>query len=286
MRRPASRALYIAFVQEPLISVIMPARNAEPFVCEAIDSLLAQSWRNWELLFVENGSTDQTAEVALGYNDPRVKVVRSAAAGLSEARNEGLLQAGGVFICFLDADDRLPPNSLESRACLLINRPDISFADGTVLTWNDTFTRVTRTWKPTFTGNPRSEMARLNPRCFCGITWMIRREQIGALKFNPDWSHLEDRLFFLETSAQGRYGFVRDETYHIRRRKTSLMSEHRDMERAFRRYLVHVNQSGLLTTEEMVKEQAHFHRMFFRTYAREGRVFRALQHFLSSEPMR
>jgi glycosyltransferase involved in cell wall biosynthesis len=92
--------------------VITPCYNQGHFLAEAIDSILAQSYPHRELIVVDDGSTDQTAAVAAGYGD-RIRYLYKPNAGLSAARNTGLLQATGEFVLFLDSDDALDPAAIE-----------------------------------------------------------------------------------------------------------------------------------------------------------------------------
>lgn len=96
----------------PVVSVITPCYNQGHFLAEAIDSVLGQSYPHVELLVVDDGSTDQTAAVAAGYGN-RIRYLYKANAGLSAARNTGLLAATGEFVLFLDADDALHPEALQ-----------------------------------------------------------------------------------------------------------------------------------------------------------------------------
>jgi glycosyltransferase involved in cell wall biosynthesis len=247
-----------------LVSVIMAAGNESAVIGEAIRSVLAQSWPHWELIVVVNGSSDDTAAIVQSFGDPRIICEELEEAGLGRARNHGIRISQGAFICFLDADDRLPDRSLEARVRLMSESPDLMFADGVVLSFDESFRHVTRRWVPGFRGVPDREMARLNPECFCGITWMIRKTDGVTMHFDPSWSHLEDRIFFLSLAPAGKYGFADEEVYHIRRRRGSLMSDHGRMEAAYRRFLLDPRVQGVQTEEERRSEWRYFHRMFFR----------------------
>jgi glycosyltransferase involved in cell wall biosynthesis len=111
----------------PLVTIICPLHNKEEFVPETIESVLAQSFENWELIIVENGSTDNSLEVVRRFSDSRIRLVVSPKLGPGAARNYGLSLAAGEWILFLDADDLLATNYLESRlrASLDASRPDI-----------------------------------------------------------------------------------------------------------------------------------------------------------------
>jgi glycosyltransferase involved in cell wall biosynthesis len=99
------------------VSVIIPAYNAIKYIGRAIESIQIQSGLSWELIVVENGSTDDTYNKCLSYadKDNRVKVIQSEK-GVSNARNKGLDSAVGQWICFLDADDYLYPDTFKSIA--------------------------------------------------------------------------------------------------------------------------------------------------------------------------
>ena len=100
---------------QSLVSVIIPAYNADAFVGDAINSVLSQSHQNLEVILVDDGSTDRTAEIAQSFDDRRVSVVRQSNAGPSRARNQGLALAEGAFVAFLDADDHWFPDKLERQ---------------------------------------------------------------------------------------------------------------------------------------------------------------------------
>lgn len=96
----------------PAVSLIMPAHNVAGFVGTAVDSVLAQSLRDWELFVVDDGSADGTDKVVAARPDPRIRLVRQSNAGVSAARNRGLSEARGAAVLFLDADDWLAVDAL------------------------------------------------------------------------------------------------------------------------------------------------------------------------------
>jgi glycosyltransferase involved in cell wall biosynthesis len=100
-------------MQPGLVSIIIPAYNAERYICQTIESVLTQSYPQWELIIVNDGSTDRTAEIVAQYTDPRLTVIHQANEGISAARNTALEQAQGEFVAFLDADDLYLPDHLK-----------------------------------------------------------------------------------------------------------------------------------------------------------------------------
>lgn len=108
----------------PLISVIMPAYNADRFIEAAISSIMAQTCTRWELIIVDDASTDSTPEIARRFDDPRIRYNRTERIGSpSGVRNVGLRLAQGKYIAFLDADDLYFPDTLERLLRILESDP-------------------------------------------------------------------------------------------------------------------------------------------------------------------
>ena len=99
----------------PLISVVIPAYNAEQFLDETLESVLSQTYENWECIIVNDGSTDNTEEIAKKWceKDARFRYFYKENSGVSDTRNLGIKEARGEYIAFLDADDLYMPNFLD-----------------------------------------------------------------------------------------------------------------------------------------------------------------------------
>lgn len=109
--------------KNPVISIIIPAYNRAWIIKEAIDSVLAQNFYNFELIVVDDGSTDNTREVLVSYGD-KIKLIRQNNRGVSAARNNGILSSNGYYIAFLDSDDIWLPGKLETQFEFFQNNPD------------------------------------------------------------------------------------------------------------------------------------------------------------------
>ncbi|NIP38549.1 MAG: glycosyltransferase [Candidatus Dadabacteria bacterium] len=106
-------------------TVIIPTFNREDFISSAVDSVLGQTFYNFELLIVDDGSTDNTAQMLNEYSDNRIRYFYQENRGISSARNKGIEESKGKYIAFLDSDDRWIPEKLE-RVSEYINKfPDI-----------------------------------------------------------------------------------------------------------------------------------------------------------------
>ena len=111
-----------------LVSVVIPCYNHARFLDQAVESVLAQSYPNIEIIVLDDGSTDNTAEVARRYSS--VRYVYQENAGLSSARNSGLRQSRGEFLVFLDADDRLLPHAVATGVSGMHEHPECAFVSG------------------------------------------------------------------------------------------------------------------------------------------------------------
>ena len=117
----------------PLVSVIMPAFNVERYIAESVQSVIAQTYRRWELIIIDDGSTDATADVIQGLasSDSRIKLISQQNQKMAKARNAGLRQSEGELIAFLDSDDLWIKEKLELQVkALKENAADLVFSDG------------------------------------------------------------------------------------------------------------------------------------------------------------
>ena len=106
------------------ISVIIPLFNKSSYIARALNSVLNQTYQDFEVIVVDDGSTDDGAEIVVGFNDSRIRLIRQENRGVSAARNRGVNEATSDFIAFLDADDEWMPRHLETIIRLRVKFPD------------------------------------------------------------------------------------------------------------------------------------------------------------------
>lgn len=119
-------------MEQGKISVIVPVYNGAAWIEECVRSVQAQTWKNWEMLILDDSSCDGTGRIAQGMadRDRRIRVVNRIKRGVSSARNQGIDETDGEFLTFLDADDKLEPRMLEVLyGCLTEEKSDIAVCD-------------------------------------------------------------------------------------------------------------------------------------------------------------
>ena len=203
---------------EPLVTIILPAYNAGNFIDQAVQSVIDQSYTNWELIIINDGSTDGTAAYLGSISHPAIRVIHQQNRGVSAARNAGLSVASGEFVAFLDADDTFPKNSLDVRVKYLMRNQDVQIVGGWVRIMNSTLGMLKYAKKPNYRGRLLPRLLALDNQIFSGICCLIRRDALISEKFDEHMTHCEDLLFLIRISARKGilYGSVNDYIYNYR----------------------------------------------------------------------
>jgi glycosyltransferase involved in cell wall biosynthesis len=142
--------------KQPLISIIIPCFNREKYISDAIDSCLKQTYKNIEIIVVDDGSTDNSVEIIKSKYYDKLKLIVQVNQGSASARNAGLFSAKGEFIIFLDSDDWLSDDLVEAHVNT-INKwqnVEICCADSVTVTSDGTMSEVNRSIWPTTPSNP------------------------------------------------------------------------------------------------------------------------------------
>lgn len=214
--------------KQPRVSIIVPCYNSERFLGRALDSIVAQTYSDWEIVIVDDGSTDGTARIGRSYVErlgDRCQFFQQANAGSSAARNLGIEASRGELVAFLDSDDEFLPYKLERQVDLFDCCPelgmvycDYSFVDLNGATHESVF-------------DAKESMAREVPlrkialgHHLCGeslfdlllreyfiatIVGMVRRDVLGeTIRFPRGRSYAEEWLFYLKIVQGCRVGFV------------------------------------------------------------------------------
>lgn len=208
---------------EPAVSVVIPAFNAAWCVRRAVDSVLAQRFADFELIVVDDGSTDDTAEILRGYGDA-LRIVSQPNGGMSRARNAGIRIARGRYIAFLDADDRWLPAKLERQVALLDQRPELAFCAATA-TLEDPEGRVIGTWGCKSDGTVSlAEVFSAHALIAGGASSVLaRRELVQALGgFDEALFGAEDTDLWIRLAARGDFACIAEALVAVLKRPGSV----------------------------------------------------------------
>lgn len=184
----------------PKVSVIIPSYNRAHFVGEAIQSILDQTFPDFEVIVVDDGSTDNTKDVVTSFKDPRVKYTFQENRGIAAARNTGIKATSGEYVAFLDSDDLWLPQHLELKVRLLDSRPEVALvcSDNYVVDYRTgtnlgTFWHRIRVNPERASRQPLREL--LSEECFISLqSTLVRRSvfaEVGyldeSLRLYDDW---------------------------------------------------------------------------------------------------
>ncbi len=122
--------------QKPVVSAIIPTHNRPQLLARAIQSVIAQTFTDWELIVVQNGRTRKSEAVVLSFNEPRIRYLYELQAGAVNARNMGIRASQGKYVAFLDDDDEWLPEKLARQVAILDQRPEISLVGCRALRMN------------------------------------------------------------------------------------------------------------------------------------------------------
>ena len=238
-------------MSRPTVSIIVPTYDRAALLPRALDSVIAQTFEDWEIVLVDDGSTDETDSLAWDYASrlgPRFSYVRQSNAGSSAARNRGIEAGRGRFVAFLDSDDEFLPDKLERQMKLFELRPelgfiysDFSFIDDDGVRHHSVFDR-------------KAPLAREVPfeevepgLCVCRgslfdvlirgyfiatIVGMVRREVLGStIRFPVGQAYAEEWLFYLQVARVCQAGFVNEPLclHHFVTGSLARTDKHRNM---------------------------------------------------------
>jgi glycosyltransferase involved in cell wall biosynthesis len=253
----------------------MPFLNGERFIGEAIESVLTQSWRDLELILVDDGSADSSASIARSYAfaDQRVRILAhpgNSNRGVAASRNLGVAVALAPLIAFIDADDRWPPWKLTEQAAIMGRHPEIGLLAGATRYWRSWEGGVD-TVKPI--GAVRDRV--IAPPTALLTTYPLARAEAPAPSSFILTSEALARVGGFEESFVGRYSFYEDQAFLV---KVYLSENVFFSSRCWLDYRQHCGSalaSGL-RRGDYVEVRAHFLDWFERRLAARGTIDRRI----------
>ncbi len=202
--------------QEPLVSVVIPTYNRAPFLLQAIESVLGQTYQNVEVIVVDDGSTDGTSAALHPYLD-RITYIQQDNRGASVARNVGIAASNGEFIAFLDSDDLWLPDKLSAQLSLLHSHPEIALVGGHALILGDAPDSTPHLFSD-YNGTivPFEQVLLDTP--LMTPTIVVRRSCLpDGAPFTPGLRFGEDWELYLRVALAHPVGFIPKVMAHVRR---------------------------------------------------------------------
>jgi len=207
-----------------MISIIMPVYNGEPYLRQSIESVIAQRYTDWELIVVDDGSTDSTAAIVQAYVDSeagssagsclpqRIRYCYQENRGQAAALNHGLRLARGEFVTTLDSDDWLPADSLFDRVNYLSQHPEYGavYADGTYCNAaGETVLRFSEHMPVGIEGDVYDTLI-ISPFYGTGATVLVRREVLRQhnIQYDEEIVWCQDWDFYIRLAEKTHFGFV------------------------------------------------------------------------------
>lgn len=208
------------FTNELKISVVVPAYNAEKYLGDCIRSVINQTYVNWELVLIDDGSNDQSGEIADRYKqiEKRIKVIHKDNAGVSAARNLGIDMSTGDYVMFLDADDELTSDCMETLLNIaLANKADI-VAGRTCGELSGSEKKLT-IWR----GEEAVRRSLMDdPFTYSACAKLIRKDCIGKTRFVPELRINEDSYFVFQLLCkEPMFVGIEKEVYFYRENQNS-----------------------------------------------------------------
>lgn len=182
-------------MHDPEVSIVMPVYNSEQYVGDAIQSLLVQTFRNFELIVVDDGSTDRSSEIIHGFSDSRILVLKNDSnRGIVFSRNRGLAAMNGKYYAPFDSDDTAVPDKFEKQVNFLEKNPDIAMTGSWAMLCDEKGNRMLQKWKL----NARPEMIpsiMLFRNYFVHSSVLVRQDAIKNMTYQEGFDVVEDYRF-------------------------------------------------------------------------------------------
>lgn len=211
-----------------LVSIVMPVYNGEAFLAEAIDSVIAQTYARWELIVIDDGSTDDTARIVNSYDDPRIRYSYQTNSGQTAALNAGLDQVQGEFVTTLDADDAYPADSLQVRANFLNEHLQFGavYGDGQYCDVSGKALRLFSEQMPAGVSGDVYDLLIVSPFYGTGASVMIRREVLlnHEIRYDDTIVWCQDWDFYIRLAACTSIGFADTVTVFYRIHESGMTS--------------------------------------------------------------
>ena len=227
----------------PLISIIVPAYNVEHYIEACLDSLLKQTYSNFEIIVIDDGSTDNTATVLQKFSHHQnIRLHHQANSGISATRNQGLKLASGEFVCFIDSDDYIAPNYLEALFAPFIQNPEIDITVCGYQEIHQTLTTKHQLQPKTLTGYAATKNFLINQQDFDILIWnKLYRKTLFTdhhILYPAGQIHEDNLTTYKLYSVAKNVQYLKDQLYFYQRKNSSITKDFSSTEKTLKRLQV------------------------------------------------
>lgn len=202
-------------MNNPVVSVVMSVYNGESYLREAVDSIINQTFTDYEFIIINDGSIDKTKEIIESYSDSRIRLFNQKNIGLTKSLNKGIALARGKYIARMDADDISTSDRFEKQVRFLNENPNC-IATGTWCKWIDSNGEVYSSWEPPTSCRDIREQLFVN-NCIVHGSVMLRRfilTQTGG--YNEKYAYAQDYDLWLRLFEIGKIQNIGEYLYNLR----------------------------------------------------------------------
>ena len=214
-----------------LVSIIVPIYNKEKFITKLLNSIIRQTYKNLEIILIDDGSTDRSLEICERFasKDTRIQIYSQNNSGVSTARNKGIEVAKGEYILFIDSDDDIANNFVES----FINNLE-----------EDCVVKCNYKGNKNVLMDRREYLEKIISGEVLGVCWgyLLEKEKIGQIRFDQQTSYMEDTIFMVEYINQiSKVKLINQNVYYHTRNEESLTSDDTNIEKKINEYIYSLN---------------------------------------------
>lgn len=261
---------------EPVVTVLMPVYNGERYLWEAVESVLGQSYKNFEFLIIDDGSTDRSAEIVQSYSDPRIRLVHNSNnQGIIATLNKGIELARGKYVARMDSDDISLPSRLKKQVAFLESHPEVG---------------ICGSWIRVF-GDGRDEVWRLptdHRKIVCSLLFnsvlphpsvlmSLKILKMHSLNYNPLYVSAEDYAFWIKAAQYTTLANI-DEVLLWYRLHPQQVGQQNIVEQQLSSRHLRLSQLKNLHIEPSDKELAIHQQICSRAFGSEGDCFNSVMH--------
>lgn len=243
-------------MNQPLVSILLPAYNAELFIISALESILNQTYSNLEIIVINDGSTDNTEQIINTLTDDRIKLINNDNnLGLIKTLNKGIDFCNGKYIARMDADDISYPTRIEKQVSTMEENPSVGICG----TWFETYTNNEPTGHSKYpANNDEIQINQLHKISLCHGTAIFKKQVLLDNKFDSDFAHAEDFELWSRIKNCTKMKNIQEVLYRVNRHGENVSIKNQAIQENNTIRIIQ-KQLNEISGEEITKEQVRLY---------------------------